>query len=595
MMEAVKLLLQVSAVDVFVVPCASDSALARHCSALVTKLLSSEAWDGVVMVEVSGGVSLEGFDHAHLPHYRCPLPSPRASVPPPASERVAGDWLLSSKRRRALRTGWEVLVWLPRAVSARGTGAGRKRMLQALVANGCLGVLSGSEVGADAGAGAGSAGGGAGRGREGADPLVVGRTEEGGGEGGRAERRSASPRVLHLGFHNGLAHELAGIGRQLGVRIDFEPFPREGRDTLTQYNVDAAHSRLVWERHKHRWIAYDVVVTSDTAPTARPLLEQALDQWSAAAGKRLVVWVCNRFDYRHSAHALPHPQRAFPETAFYDLYARASNGSLGGHVTMVPYTEFERVYAAAKGVYMSEPVLRPAGFKSANAARQTNEKEVEEASGAQDDRAVGDMETLFLPPRANDKLMEGQCMFLGLSCLRDAALSSLDAWRAEEWIEQQHAPVTYQDARELRRFKALVHIPYAWSTLALWEFLQAELVILVPSARFFLELTSSCVAWGQWLCLALGEQRAQTFSLWFQDFQYVTSAQELEYSEWWSTDLAHVLIHFDSWEELEYLVFTTDWEAQRGRIASWVAQHSRRTLERWRQLLGVHLPPPAHV
>jgi len=63
------------------------------------------------------------------------------------------------------------------------TGAGRKRMLQALVANGCLGVLSGSEVGAD-GAGAGSAGGGAGRGREGADPLVVGRTEEGGGEAG---------------------------------------------------------------------------------------------------------------------------------------------------------------------------------------------------------------------------------------------------------------------------------------------------------------------------------------------------------------------------------------------------------------------------
>ena len=57
-------------------------------------------------------------------------------------------------------------------------------MLQALVANGCLGVLSGSEVGADAGAGAGSAGGGAGGGREGADPLVVGRTEEGGGEAG---------------------------------------------------------------------------------------------------------------------------------------------------------------------------------------------------------------------------------------------------------------------------------------------------------------------------------------------------------------------------------------------------------------------------
>ena len=30
--------------------------------------------------------------------------------------------------------------------------------------------------------------------------------------------------------------------------------------------------------------------------------------------------------------------------------------------------------------------------------------------------------------------------------------------------------------------------------------------------------------------------------------------QDLEYSEWWSTDLRHVLIHFDSWEELQYQV-----------------------------------------
>ena len=27
---------------------------------------------------------------------------------------------------------------------------------------------------------------------------------------------------------------------------------------------------------------------------------------------------------------------------------------------------------------------------------------------------------------------------------------------AQDWLEQRHAPVTYQDARELRRFKALV-------------------------------------------------------------------------------------------------------------------------------------------
>ena len=56
---------------------------------------------------------------------------------------------------------------------------------------------------------------------------------------------------------------------------------------------------------------------------------------------------------------------------------------------------------------------------------------------------------------------------------------------------------------------------------------------------------------------------------------------------WWAPDNADVLVHFDSWDDLKYLVKNTDWEHQRTHIRKHMANHTAYTLDRWRQLLGV--------
>jgi hypothetical protein len=65
-------------------------------------------------------------------------------------------------------------------------------------------------------------------------------------------------------------------------------------------NADAAAARRQ---------AYDVVITSDTAPISRVFLEA--QRWE---DKSLIVWVCNRFDYSHRPAA-----HGFPDATFYRL------------------------------------------------------------------------------------------------------------------------------------------------------------------------------------------------------------------------------------------------------------------------------------
>ena len=63
-------------------------------------------------------------------------------------------------------------------------------------------------------------------------------------------------------------------------------------------------------------------------------------------GGKLIVWVCNRFNYRcEGSNGRPRPRPAFPEPEWYALYAKAAQGGLGPSVVVVPWTSFEVTYA----------------------------------------------------------------------------------------------------------------------------------------------------------------------------------------------------------------------------------------------------------
>lgn len=67
--------------------------------------------------------------------------------------------------------------------------------------------------------------------------------------------------------------------------------------------------------------------------------------------------------------------------------------------------------------------------------------------------------------------------------------------------------------------------------------------MIIPTKRFFLELASACVAWGQWLC---AEQ--PNFSLWFQNFfGFVSEPEDMNDAEWFTppcmTEITHAEWH----------------------------------------------------
>jgi len=140
--NAVKLLIELSAVHVVIVPCASDAALARHCCALAQFLLpppsiasSSQSsplgdgerqqmWGSVVVMEVAENSvlnkTLQDFD----PNFRCSM----------APENMQGS-SASGRRQAEGREEREVLVW------ARGCTEGHFRWREALGMWICLSLI----------------------------------------------------------------------------------------------------------------------------------------------------------------------------------------------------------------------------------------------------------------------------------------------------------------------------------------------------------------------------------------------------------------------------------------------------------------------
>eukprot|EP00961_Rhodomonas_salina_P069693 935746-Rhodomonas_salina.3 len=120
--------------------------------------------------------------------------------------------------------------------------------------------------------------------------------------------------------------------------------------------------------------------------------------------------------------------------------------------------------------------------------------------------------------------MAVQCQELQIPCF----FSSRDMFVSANG-ERLSAPtvLVYATASQLTRFKAIIHIPYAWSTFAMFEFAMAGVVIIIPTRRFFLELASSCIAWGARVCDAAPE-----YEMWFPNFPFVVEPEVLDDAEW---------------------------------------------------------------
>lgn len=303
------------------------------------------------------------------------------------------------------------------------------------------------------------------------------------------------PKVLHMGFHNGCTKDVEYVCKLNGFDFHHMRF----NDGITEgnkiYNVSEEIANNAWKKYKDYYNSFDLIITSDTAPISRTLLQNNFE-------KPLIIWVCNRFDYFDWQTY----DGTFPDEKYYEMIKNANNKN----IKICPYTPFEKIYAKTKKCDDNfGKMIQPVGSKTLGMVHDSEDR------GSPIPKDIIKEETFFIPPYRND-----------VEILKVSDILSK--------MNIKNCATRYGSPIELESFRGIVHIPYAWSNLALFENLNLGITYFLPSLKFWKEIDSSIKPNG----------------LFFSNPKIL---QFLKYSEWYSPYNKDNFVFFDSWEHLRYL------------------------------------------
>jgi len=120
---------------------------------------------------------------------------------------------------------------------------------------------------------------------------------------------------------------------------------------------------------------------------------------------------------------------------------------------------------------------------------------------------------------------------------------------------------------DLLQYQGVICIPYAWSTLTFFEMLQLGLITFIPTERFLIELF-------------------KTGYYWFQPPFNINNPGLLKLSEWYCNEHKDILVFFDSWDDLQIKIKTTDYEEKTKTILNFAKKHHDNTLTLWNNIIN---------
>lgn len=316
-------------------------------------------------------------------------------------------------------------------------------------------------------------------------------------------------KILHVSFHKGCIGDINNVARLLSLDISVM---KADWDYLITHDRAAA----IWDKYKEYFNTFDIILTSDTAPLSRIFLQNNY------SGK-LIIWICNRFDY---------PNRdGFPDSEYFSLWNNNLNNK---KIKLISYTPFEYLYARQRGVNLSDFTIKPISGITQKELVSSIPESVDKKS------------TFFIPPYHNDTIymnLHQKCLSMGISC----------------YTGRYSGPLDLQD------FKGIIHIPYAWSNLALFEGINLGIPYLIPSSDFLIELS-----------------RISNF-FWSPPFQI----PNLKYSEWYCEEFSNVFVYFNSWEDLSKKIKSINYEEIKNNLKIISKKHHITQLEKWSKIFNI--------
>ena len=121
----------------------------------------------------------------------------------------------------------------------------------------------------------------------------------------------------------------------------------------------------------------------------------------------------------------------------------------------------------------------------------------------------------------------------------------------------------YAGPQDLVDFKGVIHIPYAWSNLSLFESIQLGIIYFIPSLSFLKKLST----------------RNGRF---FWSPPYLD--KHLCQSEWYSEEHKDVFVYFNSFADLKSKILTTNYEEKKKYLLDFGKQHNKEMLNRWKKV-----------
>jgi len=334
-------------------------------------------------------------------------------------------------------------------------------------------------------------------------------------------------RLLHITFHKGCELEIEYVFTTLGHELDVLYFDDGVTTGADLFKIDHERAQRCWDKYHDYFHTFDGIITSDTCPTSRTFLQ---NRWP----KLLIIWICNRFDYDMK-----------PETMDPEYYQLLRDIPHRKNVFLFSNSTIEHVYAKqVKGVDVGNAVIKPIGKNLSSVDKhQTYEP---------------GKDTFYIPPYHNEtKLMN-------LSVHLDTLSIPNKCERFDKHIS------------ELLQYKGIICIPYAWSTIALFERIQLGLVTFIPTVRFLMELFTRGAPNG-WFQPPFCSYTPEYFQ-----------PDALSLSEWYCEEHKDLFVFFDTWEYLQDKVKTTDYMKQTETILHFAKQHHDEMLSRWKEVISMY-------
>lgn len=338
-------------------------------------------------------------------------------------------------------------------------------------------------------------------------------------------------KVLHLSHHYGCLKDHQYVCNELGINLTNklsiwnQIIPRDC------YKITKEIADSLWDKHMDYFNTFDYIITSDTAPLSRIFLEN-LSKFKG----QLIIWICNRFDYEMQG-----------DFGYYKLFKESI---VKDNVQVIPYTEFERVWAQHRGISITEDVIRPIGYGIDMPLSENENDGLIGFGGDYGNELVGG--DVLVSRYHNDTIFQDSVkMIKSYGLVADSC-----KYRG------------YSGLVELsKKYQAYFILPEQYSKLAAFEIMGIGLPVIIPSEKFLIHLATLPNYW----------------------FGFGIDQSTVGICEWYNEYFDKFAIYIDDFSEIPnaYETINMHKDEIHAIMIECGQKHKEKTLHQWRKIYNV--------